>query len=34
VNEKLKRLVRELGEAINSSVNDSKAVNERPRQHP
>jgi hypothetical protein len=28
VDEKLKRLVRELGEAINSSVNDSKAVND------
>jgi hypothetical protein len=28
VDEKLKRLVRELGEAINSSVNDSQAVND------
>ena len=28
MDENLKRLVRELGEAINSSVNDSKAVND------
>lgn len=28
MDEKLKRLVRELGEAINSSVNDSQAVND------
>jgi hypothetical protein len=28
VDEKLKRLVRELGEAINSSVNDSREVND------
>ena len=28
MDERLKRLVRELGEAINSSVNDSQAVND------